>query len=77
MFPVYIPEIRDSIRKELIENRIYCPVHWPAPVQLDVAAREKSENIYNQIMSIPCDQRYKEQDMKRLVDIINSYGRGE
>lgn len=77
MFPVYIPEFRDSIRKELIENRIYCPVHWPAPVQLDVAAREKSENIYNQIMSIPCDQRYKEQDMKRLVDIINSYGRGE
>lgn len=73
MFPVYIEGCRDELRTLLINNRIYCPVHWPAPVQLDEAARRGSEYIYGNIMSIPCDQRYTETDMKRLVDMINAF----
>lgn len=73
MFPVYISNYRDEIRKELIDNRIYCPVHWPVPIQLDDIAKKNSECIYNSIMSIPCDQRYSIDDMERLVTILNNY----
>ncbi len=74
MFPVYISEHRTELRSYLIENRIYCPVHWPAPVQLDKHAKESSWRIYNEIMSIPCDQRYNISDMERLVSVISSFG---
>lgn len=73
MFPVYIPEHRAELRRQLIEQEIYCPVHWPAPVQLDPAARENSRRIYDEIMSIPCDQRYDSRDMERLTHIVNAF----
>lgn len=73
MFPVYIEQERDNLRKKLISERIYCPVHWPSPIQLGTEARENSFGIYSNIMSIPCDQRYSKKDMERLVDVINKY----
>ncbi len=73
MFPVYIPKHRTELRSYLIENRIYCPIHWPAPVQLDKHAKESSRRIYDEIMSIPCDQRYGISDMERLVSVISSF----
>ena len=73
MFPVYIPEHRTELRSYLIKNRIYCPVHWPAPVQLDEHAKESSRRIYDEIMSIPCDQRYEIKDMERLVSEVSAF----
>lgn len=73
MFPVYIYQKRDNLRKRLISERIYCPVHWPAPVQLDTESKYNSLGIYSNIMSIPCDQRYSRKDMERLVEVINNY----
>lgn len=73
MFPVYVRTGREKLRQWLIENRIYCPVHWPAPIQLTPDARSSSKSIYNHIMSIPCDQRYDIKDLCRIVDVINSF----
>lgn len=73
MFPVFIPEKRQKLRKKLIENRIYCPVHWPQPTQLNIEAIENNSWIYNSIMSIPCDQRYTPSELNRLVKIINEF----
>ena len=55
---------RDVIRKKLIDNKIYCPVHWPKPMGCN-------SNIYDMELSLVCDQRYDIDDMKRIVSVIN------
>lgn len=67
--PLYVPIIikngkRDIIRRRLIENSIYCPVHWPHPNE------GCWSNMYDYELSLICDQRYNEKDMKRIVDVL-------
>lgn len=65
--PLFVPILlcnRDMVRQVLIENQIYCPVHWPKP--------EKCEsNLYNLELSLICDQRYSEDDMVRIVSVLD------
>ena len=67
--PIFVPILttnREAIRKKLIENEIYCPIHWPKP-------NDKCEsNLYELELSLICDQRYNEADMQRIVDVINN-----
>lgn len=69
--PLFVPiivENRDKLRKKLIDNNIYCPVHWPVS-QLHTLT-EKTELIYNKEISLICDQRYSENDMRFISKII-------
>lgn len=70
-FPIYVKENRDSVQQELSKQGIYCPVHWPLPSQIDNKCLKNSKHIYDQILSIPCDQRYNENDMERIIFSIN------
>ena len=72
-FPVYLDKGREKLRKLLINENIYCPIHWPVPRQIDISNYPMSNKIYNNILSIPCDQRYDTGDMERIARIINSY----
>lgn len=69
--PLFVPviiknDIRAKIWRKLIENEIYCPIHWPRP-------KENCEsNLYDIELSLVCDQRYNERDMKRIIDILNN-----
>lgn len=64
--PVLVPEgKRDALRRYLISKEIYCPVHWP--VSSGHILNEKQSEIYNNELSLVCDQRYSEDDMHRLV----------
>lgn len=68
--PLFLPIIidkaeRDWLRRNLINNEIYCPVHWPKP-QLC------KSNLYDMELSLPCDHRYDEDDMKRIVSVVCS-----
>lgn len=73
--PIYIKDNREDFQRYMANNRIYCPIIWGRPKYV------KSENdvnvnyIYNHILSIPCDQRYDEEDMKRIIDTIELYYR--
>ncbi len=73
--PLFVPillstkEQRDTIRKRLIENQIYCPVHWPKPQQIPVDYR--ANEIYERELSLICDQRYGVGEMQRIADCIN------
>ena len=62
--PILLPN-RDEVRRTLIENKIYCPIHWPKPVDAE-------SNLYDQELSLICDQRYNEADMERIVVILKS-----
>ncbi|NLJ91423.1 MAG: hypothetical protein GX323_11090 [Clostridiales bacterium] len=69
-FPVYIKGDRLKIRKYLSDNKIYCPIHWPIPEQVKILKNYKVNYIYNNILSIPCDQRYENDDMSKIVKVL-------
>lgn len=70
--PVIVsPEQRNSLRRYLIENQIYCPVHWPLS-ELHVPGAG-SKHLFDSELSLICDQRYNEKDMMRIADSIEQY----
>lgn len=75
-FPIYIKNNRTNIRKILIKNEIYCPIHWQAPQTVDLSKYPESKFVYDHILSIPCDQRYTKVDMERIVHLFNDIDYG-
>ena len=73
-YPLFVPVFfetrmqRDEVRKKLIEQQIYCPIHWPKPSR--IPETYKVNDIVNRELSLICDQRYGLTEMKRQVDII-------
>lgn len=57
-----------EIRKYLAERKIYIPVLWPNVLDLKDCFLER--DYAANILPIPCDQRYTEDDMKYVVNIL-------
>ena len=55
-------ELRNSLRKHLIQNQVYLPIHWPL--------EEKINNIFTQELSLVCDQRYTEKQIQEYIELI-------
>lgn len=68
-FPV-LTKNRDYIRQELIKRKIYLPIHWNLPPEVDRVEFNTSWEISRNILTIPIDQRYKTRDMDYLVKQI-------
>ena len=74
--PLFVPVLvpygkRNELRSYLIKSEIYCPVHWPVSDyhRLD----NKEQFIYDNEISLVCDQRYTEEDMYRMVKKIKAF----
>ncbi len=77
--PLFVPILvpngkRDGLRRHLIDQRIYCPVHWP----MDSCRNydERTVFLYRNELSLVCDQRYTEDDMYRMVGVIQQFMEG-
>lgn len=57
---------RDEVRAELAHHRCFFPVHW------DTSWRGESHPLSDTGLSIPCDGRYGEQQMKAAAGMILS-----
>ena len=66
---VIVSENRDELLKYLIQQDIYCNIHW----NLEEATGETEKYLSQHMLSIPCDQRYTVQDMERIVQAVNAY----
>ncbi len=67
--PVLVPDgKRDALRDYLISQSIYCPIHWP--VGEYCPQEEKAAALYRDELSLVCDQRYTEEDMRRVTQAI-------
>ncbi|MBO4923235.1 MAG: hypothetical protein J5382_03825 [Bacteroidales bacterium] len=72
--PLFVPvlfeskEQRDYVKKKLIEQQIFCPVHWPQPKQIPMAYIVN--DIVSRELSLICDQRYGIKEIKREVETI-------
>ena len=69
--PLFIPvflenALRNSLRKYLIENSVYCPVHWPEVVGAPVS-------VAGEELSLICDQRYGESDMMVIASLVHAW----
>lgn len=66
--PLFVPvlvENRDKLRQYLIDNKIYCPVHWP---RWDLKGQE---------LSLVCDQRYDTDDMHNTLQVLHAFKKTE
>lgn len=64
-YPVRVHN-RDRIRHTLFADGIYPPVHWPVPAIVPEPFRA-SRRLAEEIMTLPCDQRYGEGEMEKMV----------
>ncbi len=70
--PILVPDgKRDALRRHLIEREIYCPVHWP--LTKHHSPDKKTLEIYENELSLVCDQRYDENDMERIIKAIREF----
>lgn len=58
---------RDMIRESLIEKCVYPAILWNVPEW----ASEESKRFSERMLSIHCDGRYNEEDIKQLAGILN------
>lgn len=65
------PEIRADLRKHLVQNTCYLPVHWPLSDLHKV--NETSAYMYEHELSCICDQRYDMEDISRLIAEIKKF----
>ena len=65
-YPFYIQNGM-TVKKELAKRKIYVATLWPNVIGtgLDIET-EYTENI----LPLPCDQRYSEGDMQRVVNAV-------
>ena len=73
--PLFVPILahnRDELRRYLIQNEIYLPVHWPLS-DYHKGISERARILYNQELSVICDQRYGLEDMKRIIMTMVDY----
>ena len=66
-YPLYC-EDGPELRKRLIREKIYVPVLWPDARESD---RPTERDYIQNILPLPCDQRYDLADMKRILAAIN------
>lgn len=59
---------RDRVRKYLMNDNIFLPVHWPVSHGLE-------NRLYSSMISIPIDSRYGGDDMERVAKLIMKYSR--
>jgi hypothetical protein len=70
--PLYMPvlaEDRTAVQLYLRENLIYAPVIWPKAEGI-LHLSEDTQYLYDHMLCIPVDQRYSEDDMKRIVSCL-------
>ena len=67
--PLFYPIViengqRDRVRKFLVQNNVFCTVHWPHSVE------GYSSNIFASELSLTCDQRYGVDDMEKVIHLL-------
>jgi dTDP-4-amino-4,6-dideoxygalactose transaminase len=69
VFPILVAkERRDALRQQLTSQRVFCPVHWRLPVEVNQGQYSEAHELSGQMLGLPIDQRYSEEDMESLVN---------
>lgn len=66
-------EDRNAVQYWLKERDIYAPVIWPMMKGLESQLDLAGKYIYGHLLAIPCDQRYTEEDMQRILCALEKF----
>ena len=67
-YPLWV-EDGVELRQRLIDERIYVPILWPNILrEMDSSALEY--DFAQNILPLPCDQRYGIDEMRRICEVI-------
>ncbi len=66
----YFVENGAKLRQHLIDNQIFCARYWPN-VKEWCNAEDLEYNLTENLVCIPIDQRYGEEEMNQILEIIN------
>lgn len=71
-YPIIAEGYRDDLQKWLASKDIYCPVLWQLP---EVIYRQSHISAYisDNMLCIPCDQRYSQDDMNYISRMLKMY----
>ena len=67
VYPLYISDM--TLKKRLIENKIFVATYWPNVLEWCREGMLEHE-LANKVIAIPIDQRYENEDMDRIINII-------
>ncbi|MEH2114739.1 DegT/DnrJ/EryC1/StrS family aminotransferase [Nostoc sp.] len=68
-FPIRVrTEKREQVRSELQSQKVFCPIHWHLPQAVQETQFPEAYQISKEILSLPIDQRYNNNDMNCLID---------
>lgn len=68
MYPLMIEDAQ-KVKKKLLERKIYIPTLWPNVVN-DLPHDWWEWKLANNVLPLPCDQRYGLEEMKYMVNMI-------
>jgi len=71
--PVWIKTNRYELRSHFIRHHIYPPIHWPVSKYITNNGSTHVNDIYHHCLSIPCDQRYRQEDLQQVIDVLENY----
>ena len=60
-----------ELRKKLIQYKVYVPLLWPNVLE-KVVKGSTDYRLAADLLPLPCDQRYGEDDMARICNLIKS-----
>lgn len=65
----FLPKQNAELKKKLIENKIFVATYWPNVLEW-CEETDWEYQLAQQACFLPMDQRYGEEEMKRIVDVI-------
>lgn len=65
----FLPSVKTASRSELISQRVFVPSYWPEVLSRVEEGSFEWDLVTNGLF-LPCDQRYNEDDMDRLISLL-------
>lgn len=66
-------ELRERVRAKLIERRVYPAVLWPLEASV-LPVPPEAIDLSRRVLSLHCDMRYGEEDLRRVAAIVEEAG---
>ena len=71
--PFLIKKKRKEFQSYLAQNNVFATVIWGCSEEFADKISEETRQIYDEILCIPCDQRYSVVDMKYICELISAF----
>ena len=73
--PLFVPIIldkgRDKVREKMFSQSVFCPIHWSCDWITQINSGEIN-TLADKELSLICDHRYDENDMKKQLEILEN-----